>query len=122
MANPDVIVSSHSPHTCNVPPQEGMARETYVYRDGKLIEKRSGMVLKARADAPLGCPQIIRDISEYRSPVDGSVIGSRSERREDLKRNNCIEWDPAASPTRGKRVFKNKRFARKWNLPYIGDQ
>jgi hypothetical protein len=99
-----------------------MARQSYVYRDGKLVEKRSGAVLKARSDGALACPQIIRDISEYRSPIDGRVIGSRSERREDLKRNGCIEWDPAMSPTRGKRAFKNERFARKWGLPYIGDQ
>lgn len=99
-----------------------MARESYVYRDGKLVEKRSGTVLQARPGAPLACPQIVRDISEYRSPIDGRVIGSRSERREDLKRHNCIEWDPAMSPTKGKRVFKNERFARKWNLPYIGDK
>ena len=99
-----------------------MARESYVYRDGKLVEKRSGMVLKARSDAPLACPRIIRDIPEYRSPIDGRVIGSRSERREDLKRNNCVEWDASLSPTRGKPIFKNERFARKRNLPFIGDQ
>lgn len=99
-----------------------MARESYIYRDGKLIEKRSGAVLKARSDAPLACPMIMRDIPEYNSPIDGRVIGSRSERREDLKRNGCVEWDPAFSPTKGKPVFKNKRFARKYNLPWIGDQ
>jgi hypothetical protein len=99
-----------------------MARNSYVWRDGKLVEKRSGAVLQAREGAPLAAPQIMRDIREYSSPIDGRVITSRSERREDLKRNNCIEWDPAMSPTKGKRVFKNERFARKWNLPYIGDQ
>lgn len=98
-----------------------MARESYVYRDGKLVEKRSGKVLSAPSGAPLACPQIVRDIPEYRSPIDGRVIGSRSERREDLKRNGCVEWDPGLSPTKGKRVFKNERFARKWKLPYIGD-
>ena len=99
-----------------------MARESYVWRDGKLVEKRSGEVLKARSDAPLSCPMIISDIKEYRSPIDGRVIGSRSERREDLKRNNCIEWDASMSPTRGKAAFKNERFARKHNLPFVGDQ
>lgn len=99
-----------------------MARESYVYRDGKLVEKRSGMVLKARDDAPLACPQLIRDIQDYRSPIDGRVIGSRSEKREDLKRNGCVEWEPSLSPTKGKPAFKNERFARKWKLPYIGDQ
>lgn len=99
-----------------------MARESYIWRDGKLVEKRSGAVLEAPPGQPLACPRIMRDISEYRSPIDGRVIGSRSERREDLKRNNCIEWDRSASPTKGKAVFKNERFARKHNLPFIGDQ
>jgi hypothetical protein len=99
-----------------------MARESYVYRDGKLVEKRSGTVLKAPAGAPLACPRIIRDIPDYRSPIDGRVIGSRSEKREDLRRNGCVEWEPSLSPTKGKPVFKNERFARKHNLPFIGDQ
>lgn len=39
--------------------------------------------------------QIIKDIPEYVSPVNGKVIGSRSERREDLKRTGCREADPS---------------------------
>ncbi len=30
----------------------------------------------------------------YTSPVDGRVITSRDAHREDLKRNNCIPYDP----------------------------
>lgn len=56
-------------------------------------------------------PQIIGDIPEYRSPVDGKLITSRSQRRDDLERNNCREWEPSDSPTGGK--FKNARFAAK---------
>lgn len=61
------------------------------------------------------CPMIIRDISEYRSPVDGKLISSRSARREDLKRNGCIEWEPSLS----KRVpgYSNPSFALKRGLP-----
>lgn len=91
-----------------------MARESYVFRDGKLIEKRSGAVLAAPSDAPLACPQIIRDIPDYRSPVDGRVISSRSERREDLKRNNCVDARELPSISTG--GFKNKRFAKKYGL------
>lgn len=57
-------------------------------------------------------PQIMSDIPEYRSPIDGSLIGSRSARRYDLEKNNCREWEPSDSPTGGK--FKNERFAKKW--------
>ena len=57
-------------------------------------------------------PMVMRDIPEYRSPIDGSLITSRSHRREDLARNGCIELDPPKP-----RGFKNKRFAKKHNLP-----
>lgn len=56
-------------------------------------------------------PHIISDIPEYRSPVDGKLISSRSSRRDDLERNNCREWEPSDSPTGGK--FRNARFAAK---------
>lgn len=56
-------------------------------------------------------PQVIPDIPEYRSPIDGKLITSRSARRYDLEKNGCREWEPSDSPTGGK--FKNERFARK---------
>lgn len=34
-----------------------------------------------------------RDI-HYTSPVDGRVIRSKQERMDDLRRNNCVEYDP----------------------------
>lgn len=61
-------------------------------------------------------PIVMRDIPEYTSPIDGTLITSRSQRREDLKRNNCVEWDPAFSPTRGKPEFKNPHFCAKRGL------
>ena len=45
--------------------------------------------------ADLNAPMIMRDIEPYRSPVDGKLIGSRSARREDLKVNDCVEWEPS---------------------------
>lgn len=59
-------------------------------------------------------PQVISDIDEYASPIDGRPITSRSHRREDLKRNNCVEFEPSLSPTKGK--FKNERFCQKRGL------
>lgn len=56
-------------------------------------------------------PAVVSDIPEYSSPIDGRVITSRSERREDLKRNGCVEYEPSLSPTKGK--FKNKHFCAK---------
>lgn len=92
-----------------------MARESYVFRNGELVEKKTGDAISV-SGGPLAAPMVMRDIPEYRSPIDGRVIGSRSTRRDDLKRNNCIEWDPALSPTRGKPAFKNARFAKKHGL------
>jgi hypothetical protein len=93
-----------------------MARATYILRDGQLVEKASGMAAEMPA-GEIAMPMVMRDTPEYRSPIDGRLITSRSHRREDLKRNNCVEWDPSMSPTRGKAGFKNERFAQKHGLP-----
>lgn len=80
---------------------------TYVYRDGKLVEKSEATPL------PIS-PQIMRDIPEYRSPLGTGTISSRSHRREDLKRANCREVDPSEF----KPTYLNERFARKHGLPF----
>lgn len=67
--------------------------------------------------AEIAMPFVVSDIPEYRSPVDGRLISGRAQRREDLKRNNCVEYEPSLSPTKGKREFKNARFAKKHGLP-----
>lgn len=56
-------------------------------------------------------PAVISDIPEYSSPIDGKMITSRSQRRDDLARNNCVEFEPSMSPTKGK--FRNKHFCAK---------
>jgi hypothetical protein len=92
----------------------------YVRRDGSWVDRASGEpMLVAGKEYPVGAPAVMRDIPEYRSPVDGRVIGSRSERREDLKRNNCVEWDEGMSPTKGK--IRNQAFARKRGLTVSED-
>lgn len=59
-------------------------------------------------------PAVISDIPEYASPIDGRPITSRSARREDMKRNNCVEYEPSLSPTKGK--LRNKAFCEKRGL------
>lgn len=39
-------------------------------------------------------PMMAVDIPAYQSPIDGKVINSRKQRKEDLKRNGCVEWEP----------------------------
>jgi len=41
------------------------------------------------------CPVFVSaDIQGYTSPIDGRWVGSRAQRREDLRRNGCVEWEP----------------------------
>lgn len=48
----------------------------------------------------LTAPMGIVDIPAYQSPIDGKWIDSRAKRREDLKKNNCREWEGMESETR----------------------
>lgn len=65
-----------------------------------------------RPDRSEVCMPIVRsDIAEYRSPIDGKLISSRSTRRYDLEANDCVPAE--ASKNRG---YKNPTFALKRNL------
>lgn len=62
-----------------------MARTTYVIRDSKLVEKHLA--------APLGLSSglaIQPDIEPFVSPIDGSVIGSRSKLREHCRIHDVV--------------------------------
>jgi hypothetical protein len=61
-------------------------RKTFVYVDGKLVEKGSDEHL----DKLYG-PFVMPDIQPYQSMIDGSMITSRSRHREHLLANGCIE-------------------------------
>lgn len=88
-----------------------MAR--YFWRNGSFVD-REGQAMPLPYAGQLCRPYVISDIPEYRSPIDGRPITSRTHRRDDLKRNNCVEYEPSMSPTKGK--FKNARFAAKHGL------
>jgi hypothetical protein len=81
-----------------------------------MVDKATGNPMLTDEDRarPPALPFIMSDIPEYRSPIDGRVIGSRSQRRDDLKRNGCVEYEPSMSPTKGK--IRNKTFAAKRGL------
>jgi hypothetical protein len=55
-------------------------------------EKRYAELTHKRSELP--APTVISDIEEYRSPIDGKLIGSRKQRRDDLRAHGCIEWEP----------------------------
>lgn len=67
-------------YTPGTPEGEAMWEEKCALMEGRHIRK---------------APMIFvgRDI-HYESPVDGRVIRSKHERLDDLRRNNCIEYDP----------------------------
>lgn len=44
---------------------------------------------------------ILKDVPEHRSPIDGSVLSSRSHRREHMKRHRVVEvGDDQITPRR----------------------
>jgi hypothetical protein len=91
--------------------------QRFVWRNNQWCDARSNepMPMPER-DAPC-CPRIHGDIAEYRSPIDGKLISSRSSRRYDLESNGCVEVDP----TKKKRGYRNPSFARKHGLPLAED-
>lgn len=94
-----------------------MAR--YVFRDGRFVDARSGEPMHVPERDGLCVPQVIADIEPYISPASGQYVSGRAAKRDDLARTNCIDAndaprDPKLMP---KGTFKNKRFAKKYNLP-----
>ena len=65
--------------------------------DGKSV-----FVPKGQAE-PTPRLQIVPDIPDYTSPIDGRPVSGRKQRREDLKRNGCVEYDPAMKAEARKR-------------------
>lgn len=80
------------------------------YKNGFDVKTGEPMITSTRPFVP-STPMIMKGMPTYQSPVDGRSVNSRQERKDDLDRNNCVEWEPSLSPTKGK--FKNKRFAEK---------
>ncbi len=88
----------------------------FVWRNGRFVHHETGadLLTEAQRNGEICTPMITPVMPEYASPIDGRLIATRHDRREDLKRNNCVEWEPSMSPTKGK--IKNKRFAAKRGL------
>lgn len=68
------------------------------YVDGELTYLNPSYRPPARSEA-VKLPYFMRDIGEYTSPVDGSVIATRSAHREHLKRHDMIEVGNERMPT-----------------------
>jgi hypothetical protein len=85
--------------------------ERFVWRGGQFVDPRTNAPMPMPERDGLCCPMVQSDIPEYRSPIDGKLITSRTHRRYDLESNNCV----AAEPKR--RGYKNPHFALKRGLP-----
>lgn len=73
-----------------------------------------------RADIP--APQIMREIDEYKSPITGELITSRTERNADCKKHDAIPWEPGIGKKSGAKdrkpgEYHNPKFAAKRGLP-----
>lgn len=64
-----------------------MARETYVYRNGKMVLKHLARPLGAVGPG-VG---IIKDLEPYRNTVDGKVVGGRRQHRDFLRAYELTE-------------------------------
>ena len=87
-----------------------------------VIMRISHAAPKGRERSDLPAPMVMREIAEYKSPIDNRLITSRSERNEDCKRNDAIPWEPGIGSKAGAKdrtpgFYKNEKFAKKRNLP-----
>lgn len=93
-----------------------MSAQRYWYRNGD-VRDADGMPMlghneMAHSPEQIRAPMVMRDIQDYQSPIDDRWITSRSWRREDLRRNDCVESDP---PKR-KRGIVNEAFAKRRSM------
>jgi hypothetical protein len=89
----------------------------YVWRDGKFRHPDTNEPMEIDETCSSVCMPMIRsDIEPYKSPIDGKMITSRSERREDLARNNCVPYEPMGNAPRG---LTNPKFAAKHNAMHL---
>lgn len=94
-----------------------MARSRTVWRNGQLFAEYEGDKLTylnpdykppARSDA-VKMPYVVKDIGEYKSPVDGAMITTRSAHRDHLKRHELIEVGNERMPSQPEPAAKVSR-------------
>jgi len=67
-------------------------KSRYVYKDGEVVyAEENGQVTVGGLDNTNADFYVMPDIQPYKSMIDGSMITSRSQHREHLKVNGCIE-------------------------------
>lgn len=85
----------------------------YVWRDGTFRDVSTGEPMEVPERDGICTPMIQSDIPEYMSPVSGKMITSRSHRRDDLARHDCVPYEPTKNAPKG---YKNPSFTKKRGL------
>lgn len=74
------------------------ARYREIWKDGELFATFAGGELtylnpshQPAKRSELAMPMVIRDIGEYRSPIDGQMITSRNQHRDHLRAHDVVE-------------------------------
>jgi hypothetical protein len=83
---------------------------------GHFVDPQTNSIMDIpERDGP-SMPMIRSDIQPYKSPIDGRLITSASERRDDLARNNCVPYEPMGNAPKG---LTNPKFAAKHNAMHL---
>lgn len=56
----------------------------------------------------VSAPFVVSDLEGYTSPVDGRWVEGKAARREDLRRNGCVAWEPGMSEEIDRRRAKEE--------------
>ena len=93
-------------------------RTTYIFRDGKMINK-DDYVPEPSKRGDFATPMLKAPFEPYTSPIDGRPVMNMAQRREDLKRNDCIEWEPGIRQDVSKNTIhkRNPEWSNKHNRP-----
>lgn len=66
----------------------------YVWRDGAFRDPRTNERMRVPDRSEICMPTIRSDIEDYTSPIDGTLVKSRSGQRYDLEKNGCVLAPP----------------------------
>ena len=84
--------------------------ERYVWRNGRFVDKATAEPMHVPERTGVVMPMVRSDIQPYASPIDGRMITTARERRDDLARNGCVPYEPMGNVPKG---LNNPAFAKK---------